>query len=123
MVYRGLYAKDLQHLNSTAPLTGKNVRRMYHLTQLQHVRPGGGIHMRGLLSRNDRKQTVIPSQSWIDDGNGIYGSNSIAAGYNQAQGGTTGGSSHAQGQPGGVRGSERRRAERGPYGVAVVGRK
>ena len=91
MVYGGLYADKLTRLNVRGRPTGRNVRRMFHLTALKHVRPNGGITKHGLRSRI---QLGMPwpksSQSWCDDGTGKYLTNEIASGLDQAQGGSTG---------------------------------
>ena len=51
MPFRGYGASELTHLNLGEMPSGPNVRRMVHLTQLQHVKKGGGIYEDGLKTR------------------------------------------------------------------------
>ena len=72
MLFRGFNEHDLRHLNRGTMPSGQNVVRMVHCTQLQHVKPTGGIFKHGLKTRKQLRMQVKPWQSWLGGGDERY---------------------------------------------------
>ena len=69
--------------------SGQNVVRMVHCTQLQHVKPTGGIFKHGLKTRRQLRMEVKPWQSWLGGGDERYLGRGIEETLSQAQGGVS----------------------------------